>query len=172
MQSAGEKSGCSGAEEVHPVTGGDQRWAILLRSPLLSHAVSPRHLVSNSCPAPQALLSKPLVGQNPWPRTRKGTSSQVSVLVLGDQNVSALGGETESWAQLKARATFLALIPQEGGRLLGGKLLEHAKLQGSVGITTHSTEVHKKQNHCVMQPGHLEPHSPLWRDPRPPCLGD
>lgn len=91
---------------------------------------------------------------------------------FGPLTIPALGGERESWAQLKVRATFPALIPQEGGRLLGGKLLEHAKLQGSVGITTHSTEVHKKQNQCVVQPGHLEPHSPFQRDPRPPCLGD
>lgn len=92
-----------------------------------------RYLVPNSCPAPQALLHKPLVGQNPWPRPRRGTSSQVSVLVPSPNQ--PLGAE--SWAQLKARATFPALIPQKSGKLLGDKLLEHTKLQqGSVGVTT------------------------------------
>lgn len=90
---------------------------------------------------------------------------------FGPLTTPALGGETESWAQLKARATFPALIPQEGGRLLGGKLLEHAKLQGSVGITTHSTEVHKKQNQCVVQPGHLEPHRPIPERPKTSLFG-
>lgn len=127
-----------------------------------------RYLVPNSCPAPQALMHKPLVGQNPWPRPRRGTSSQVSVLVPSpSQPLGEELGPAKSQGHLSSPATHKRVADCWRTSCLNTLNCSRGQWESQ-----HSTEVHKKQNHCVVQLGHSEPHSPLRRDPRPPCFGD